>query len=113
MNRVWDAGDDPMNLIRLAPAKGGWAASEGTPFAGVLFYFGWALMKSLRINGQVRQFGPQEMPATLAALLEKLGIEAGAVVAEVDGTIVRPDELACTPLQDGQAVELVKFMGGG
>ncbi len=70
-------------------------------------------MKSLRINGQVRQFGPQEMPATLAALLEKLGLEAAAIVAEVDGKIVRPDKFARTALQDGQAVELVKFMGGG
>jgi len=70
-------------------------------------------MGSLRINGQVRQFPPAEMPATLAALLEKLGIEATAIVAEVDDTIVRPDEFARTALQDGQAVELVKFMGGG
>lgn len=70
-------------------------------------------MKSLRINGQVRQFGPQEMPATLAALLGKLGIEPSAVIAEVDGTIVRPDEFARTALHDGQVIELVKFMGGG
>jgi thiamine biosynthesis protein ThiS len=70
-------------------------------------------MKSLRINGQVREFGSQEMPATLAALLEKLGLEAATLVAEVDGMIVRPDEFARTALRDGQAIELVKFMGGG
>ena len=70
-------------------------------------------MKSLRINGQVRQFLPEEMPATLSGLLEKLGIEAATVVAEVDGRIVGPKEFPSTGLSDGQTVELVKFMGGG
>jgi sulfur carrier protein len=70
-------------------------------------------MKSLQINGQMRQFAPQEMPATLAALLEILGIAAATVVAELDGRIVRPEEFARTELRDGQTIELMKFMGGG
>ena len=61
----------------------------------------------------MRQFPAQDMPATLSALLEKLGVEAATVVAEVDGRIVRPSEFARTLLTDGQSVELVKFMGGG
>jgi len=70
-------------------------------------------MGSLQVNGQVRQFSPGEMPATLAALVEKLGLAAATVVAEVDGRIVRPGEFSRTALSDGQSVELVKFMGGG
>jgi thiamine biosynthesis protein ThiS len=70
-------------------------------------------MKSLQINGQLRQFTPQEMPATLTALLEKLGIGAATVVAEVDGQLVRPEEFARTAIRDGQTIELIKFMGGG
>jgi sulfur carrier protein len=70
-------------------------------------------MKTLQINGQVRQFTPEQMPATLAALVEKLGIAAATVVAEVDGRIVTPDDFARTELRDGQTIELVKFMGGG
>ncbi len=70
-------------------------------------------MKSLQINGQIRQFAPQEMPATLSVLLEKLGIGATTVVAEVDGRIVRPEEFARTAVRDGQTIELIKFMGGG
>jgi sulfur carrier protein len=70
-------------------------------------------MKSLQINGQMRQFPPEEMPATLLALLEKLGIEAATVVAEVDGRIVGSQEFPSTGLSDGQTIELVKFMGGG
>ncbi len=53
------------------------------------------------------------MPATLSALLEKLGIAVSTVVAEVDGRIIRSDEFAHTPISDGQTIELVKFMGGG
>lgn len=70
-------------------------------------------MKSLQINGQIRQFPPREMPATLSALLEKLGIGAATVVAEVDGRIVRPEEFARTAVRDGQTIEFIKFMGGG
>jgi thiamine biosynthesis protein ThiS len=53
------------------------------------------------------------MPATLSALVEKLGLTAATVAAEVDGRIVRPAEFARTVLSDGQSIELVKFMGGG
>ena len=70
-------------------------------------------MKSLQINGQRRQFPPEEMPATLSALLDMLQIGATTVVAEVDGRIVRPEEFAGTEVRDGQTIELIKFMGGG
>jgi thiamine biosynthesis protein ThiS len=70
-------------------------------------------MKSLQVNGQTRRFTPEEMPATLAALVERLGIRAATVVAEVDGAIVPPEEFARTHVRDGQTIELIKFMGGG
>lgn len=78
-----------------------------------LFVLGRDGMKALQINGQVRQFAPQEMPATLAELLKKLGIGAATVVAEVDGQIVRPQDFAQTAVREGQTIELIKFMGGG
>jgi len=70
-------------------------------------------MKSLTINGVERQFAAETMPGTLAALLEELGVAATMVVAEIDGAIVRSDAFAATDLEDGQKIELVKFMGGG
>jgi thiamine biosynthesis protein ThiS len=70
-------------------------------------------MKTLRVNGQVRQFESEEMPDTVSTLVEKLGIAASTVVAEVDGRIVRPPEFEQTPLSEGQSIELIKFMGGG
>ena len=50
---------------------------------------------------------------------ERAAREAGgfsyrnAVVAEVDGRIVRREEFPRTPIQDGQQIELIKLMGGG
>ncbi len=70
-------------------------------------------MKSLTINGVPRHFAPETMPATLAELLDELGVAAATVVAEVDGAIVGPERFAATPVADGQTVELIKLMGGG
>jgi thiamine biosynthesis protein ThiS len=70
-------------------------------------------MESLKLNGIERQFTPGQMPATLAELLKNLKIETSAVVAEVDGVIVRAEEFAQMQLKDGQCIELVRFMGGG
>lgn len=70
-------------------------------------------MKSLKVNGVERQFAPDQMPGTLSALLNVLGVGTDAVVAEVDGRIVRRDDFHRTQIQDGQQIELIKLMGGG
>ena len=70
-------------------------------------------MDTLKVNGAERQFAPGQMPATLAALVEALNLDAGSLVAEVDGTIVAAGQFAQTSLSPGQSIELIKFMGGG
>lgn len=70
-------------------------------------------MNSLTINGVRRQFAGDATPETLSGLLEELGVAADTVVAEVDGTIVPPEQFDVKPLADGQRIELIKFMGGG
>ncbi len=70
-------------------------------------------MKSLKVNGIERQFAPDRMPSTLSALLEALGVGTDAVVAEVDGRIVRREEFARTEVLEGQQIELIRLMGGG
>ena len=62
------------------------------------------------VNGELRQFEPVD---SLAALLERLGLDPRAVVVELNREIVRRPALATTPLKDGDAVELVHFVGGG
>jgi sulfur carrier protein len=69
-------------------------------------------MSTLRVNGAVREF-PEGIPATLADLLVQLNITGSAVVAELDGTIVKRDVFDTTALKAGQTVELIRFVGGG
>ena len=71
------------------------------------------MMHTLIINGEERQFSPQETPRTLSALLTRLGVAEATVVAEVDGQLVRARDFASTPIRDGHHIELVRFVGGG
>ena len=64
----------------------------------------------LTVNGEAGEVPPG---TTLAGLLERLGLDARAVVVEHNRRIVRRDGLAAAALADGDAVEIVHFVGGG
>lgn len=64
----------------------------------------------LTVNGEPRHLGG---PPTLEHLLQELELDARGVVVELNRKIIRRPELAQTRLQDGDAVELVHFVGGG
>jgi len=70
-------------------------------------------METLRINGVEKRFPAGKLPATVAELLEQLGVEAATAVAEIDGQVVERERFAQTKLCKGQSIELVRFMGGG
>jgi len=82
-------------------------------FQGCFFFLWVDWMMSLKVNGVERQFAADRMPGTLTALLDALGVGTDAVVAEVDGRIVRREEFARTEIRDGQQIELIRLMGGG
>ena len=63
----------------------------------------------LMVNGQEMT----STASTLAALLDHLDLAGAAVVAEVNGLIAAREKFAQLPLRDGDAVELVRFVGGG
>ncbi len=65
---------------------------------------------ALVVNGESRR---ARAGSTLADLLRDLGLDARAVVVEHNRRIVRRDALAGTPLTEGDAIELVHFVGGG
>ena len=67
----------------------------------------------LKINGKEHKFACGEIPGTLSALLDKLGIDQATVVAEIDGAIVERKDFAAKELTDGQKIELIRFVGGG
>jgi thiamine biosynthesis protein ThiS len=62
------------------------------------------------VNGEPRRLPG---PATAADLLSHLGLDPRAVVVELNRQIVRRPLLGATALADGDAVELVHFVGGG
>ena len=69
--------------------------------------------KKLKINGQEKEFAAGQWPDTVSVLLEQLEINEATVVAEIDGSIVERKDFASTPLSEGQAIELIRFVGGG
>ncbi len=64
----------------------------------------------IMLNGESRR-----VPAagTLADLLHTLGLDPRTVVVEHNRGIVRRPQLAETPVNDGDMVEVVHFVGGG
>jgi len=62
------------------------------------------------INGEPRKVPG---PATLLDLLAHLGLDPRAVVVERNREIVRRARLGQTEVAEGDAIELVHFVGGG
>jgi thiamine biosynthesis protein ThiS len=62
------------------------------------------------VNGERRQVPG---PASLLDLLEHLGLDPRTVVVERNREIVRRPKLGETALAEGDAIELVHFVGGG
>ena len=62
------------------------------------------------INGERKQVAAG---ATLLALLAELEVDPRAVVVEHNRRIVRRAGLSDVTVQDGDAIELVHFVGGG
>jgi thiamine biosynthesis protein ThiS len=62
------------------------------------------------VNGEPRRV---RGPATAADLLRQLGLDPRTVVVELNRRIVRRPLLGEAVLADGDAVELVHFVGGG
>lgn len=64
----------------------------------------------IMVNGEPRLVPG---PASAADLLRHLGLDPRTVVVELNRKIVRRPRLGDTPLAEGDAVELVHFVGGG
>ncbi len=67
----------------------------------------------LKINGKEKEFDGDGRPKTLLELINHLGINEAAVVAEIDGEIIERKKFASTSVMPGQSIELVRFVGGG
>jgi thiamine biosynthesis protein ThiS len=64
----------------------------------------------IRINGEEKEI---EAGLSVAALLDELQIRPGRVVVELNRNIISRDALGATALKEGDALEIVHFVGGG
>jgi thiamine biosynthesis protein ThiS len=64
----------------------------------------------VQINGEKKEI---KAGLSVASLLEELGIRSGRVVVELNRDVVARDAHGATLLKDGDAVEIVHFVGGG
>jgi sulfur carrier protein len=70
-------------------------------------------MDVLKINGVEKEFDKGQLPASLAEIMQRLGVQAATVVAEIDGRIIEREKFADTQVRAGQSIELVRFVPGG
>lgn len=74
--------------------------SAAEPGAGVL----------LVVNGEPRRLAAG---TSVAALIVELALKPGRFAVEIDGAVVPASEHATRELRDGEALEIVTFVGGG
>ncbi|QEL20258.1 sulfur carrier protein ThiS [Limnoglobus roseus] len=67
-------------------------------------------MPTITVNAERRSFA---LPLTVAGLLAELGRDPKKLAVEVNQNVVPRADHATTPLQDGDAVEIVTLVGGG
>jgi sulfur carrier protein len=63
----------------------------------------------LIINGE-KEIVP---PGTLAELVTYKGLETGALVVELNRTIIKQEQWSSVQLKAGDRLELLSFVGGG
>jgi sulfur carrier protein len=110
--RPWTRRGDPLNLIRVMPAKGesrirpkGLDSFPPTP-AGPMR----ELAMRLIINGETRTFAGL---SDIAALVAALELDPRKVAVERNLEIVPRSTYAQAALSDGDRIEIVHFVGGG
>jgi thiamine biosynthesis protein ThiS len=64
----------------------------------------------IQLNGEPRDL---DGPLSIAALLEQLQINPLLVAVELNEVVIRRAKYADTRIEEGAAVEIVAFVGGG
>ena len=68
---------------------------------------------TLILNGQAREFADLNAPASLAAVIEQLGLKGDRIAVEHNGEISARTRWTETPVSAGDRLEVVHFVGGG
>lgn len=69
----------------------------------------WPMIKTLTLNGDVHRTAA----VTVADLIRELELAPQKVAVERNGEIAPRSTLEDTPLEDGDVLEVVHFVGGG
>jgi len=64
----------------------------------------------ITVNGETKEVAPK---TTLVSLITDMGLNPVTVVVECDGKIIKRDEYDSLVLQEGNILELIRFVGGG
>ncbi|NTW34766.1 MAG: sulfur carrier protein ThiS [Syntrophobacteraceae bacterium] len=64
----------------------------------------------VKVNGKEMQFEDQ---MSIAGLLESLGVNPKGVAVERNLTIVDRDRYVAEAIQEGDSIEIIRFVGGG
>ena len=64
----------------------------------------------ITVNGETKEVAPR---TTLVSLITDMGLNPVTVVVECDGKIIKRDEYDSLVLQEGNILELIRFVGGG
>ncbi len=65
---------------------------------------------TITLNGEMREV---DSGTTLQGLLDQLEVNCDTIVVQRNDDIVSRDAFSATALADGDALELVRFVGGG
>jgi len=72
--------------------------------------YGFFVQMKIRINGEEKEI---KEGLSLAALLDEFQIRPGRVVVELNRNIITRAAHGSTALKEGDALEIVHFVGGG
>jgi sulfur carrier protein len=67
-------------------------------------------MTSIQINGERREVA---LPLTITQLLVDLGIPSETALVECNREVIQRSHFDTKSLEDGDIIELVRFVGGG
>ncbi|MFT4649350.1 MAG: thiamine biosynthesis protein ThiS [Glaciecola sp.] len=67
-------------------------------------------MTTIQVNGEKRTY---EEPLTITELLDKLGVPSATVLVECNRMVLARDQFDSKRVDEGDVLELVRFVGGG
>ncbi len=64
----------------------------------------------ITLNGKEKEIAEN---TSLSTLIDELKLKDTPIVAEISGKIIKPKDYSSTIFEDGNIVELIRFVGGG